>query len=116
MKRCYPTMTCSLLLWLSGCATSLDAQHPIEQGWRVAYVDHDVTLDESTPLVRFGEDCRAIPLTQSQTAPIRWVMLHFQRPPEEVFRVVPIWAEHPLTEGQSVYVKVDDCAKPLAPH
>lgn len=116
MKPVFHLLTCALLLWLSACATSLDAQHPMNQGWRVGHIDHTVTLDESTPLVRFGEDCRAIPLAQNQTAPVRWAMLHFRRPPEEVFRIVPVWTEAALTEGQVVYVKVDDCAKPLALH
>lgn len=116
MKPVYRLLICAATLWLSACATSLDAQHPMEQGWRVGHIDHEVTLDESTPLVRFGEDCRGIPLPAEQTAPVRWVMLHFRRPPEEVFRIVPVWAGATLTEGQVVYVKVDDCAKPLELH
>lgn len=116
MKPVYRLLICAMTLWLAACATSLDAQHPMEEGWRVGHVDHEVALDESTPLVRFGEDCRDIPLPPQQTAPVRWAMLHFRRPPEEVFRIVPVWSDTALPEGQLVYVKVDDCAKPLALH
>lgn len=114
MKLVYRILMSLVACWLSACATGPDDLHPMAQGWRVAHVDHEVTFDESTPLVRFSEDCRAIPLGSSQTAPVRWAMLHFRRPPEEIFRIVPVWSDARLAEGQQVYVNVDDCARPLA--
>lgn len=108
-------IACCVPALMQGCASSLDARHPMDQGWRAGEVDHDVALDESTPLVRFSEDCRAMMSPVNQTAPVRWTLLHFRRPPEEVFRVVPNWADHPLAPGQPVYLNVEDCTKPVEP-
>lgn len=98
------------LVLLGACTTTPDAQHPMDQGWRVAHVDHEVALDESTPLVRFSEDCRSL-MPSAQTYGVRWALLHFRRPPEEVFRVVPLKDGQHLKEEQTVYVNVDNCTQ-----
>jgi len=98
---------------MAGCADYPDDKHPMGDGWRVAHLDHEVSLVESTPLVRFAEDCRAVPLGEGQSEPARWALLHFRRPPEDVYRVVPVTGGMPVQEGQQVYVNVNDCAQPL---
>lgn len=104
---------CVLMLAVSGCATSTDAAHPMSDGWLVAHMDHVVSLDESTPSVRFAEDCRALPLATGQAEPAGWVLLHFSRSSEDVYRVVPLPAGIHVAEGREVYVKVTDCAQAL---
>ncbi|TAK98695.1 MAG: hypothetical protein EPO09_02115 [Aquabacterium sp.] len=107
-------LSLAAMLSLAACASTTDAAHPEAELWRVGYIDHDVTLNESTPLVRFSQDCRDI-LPSTQTMGVRWVMLHFRRPPEEVFRIVPLPDGQQLAEGQKVYVKVDECTRTLEP-
>ncbi len=97
-------------LTLAGCASYPDAAHPMSQGWRVAHIDHELASDESTPLVPLTEDCRAQAMQAG--APARWVMLHFRRPPQEVFRVAAL-NEGVFKEGDEVYVRVDSCDVPL---
>lgn len=99
-------------LALSACAEYPDAQHPRLDGWRVATVDHTVKLDESTPLVGFTQDCRALLHTASEP-PSSWVMLHYRRPPEDIFRVVPVADPSQLKQGDSVYVQVQSCDRAL---
>jgi hypothetical protein len=106
------TMICLLAAWLSislqGCASYTDDAHPMSQGWRVAHVDHVVQAHESTPLVTFGEDCRYV------VDGADWMLVHYRRPPGEVYRVVHGSASD-FKEGQEIYVQVDDCAVPLTP-
>jgi hypothetical protein len=105
------------LATLSGCESYPDAAHPMNDGWRIGHVDHEVTADESTPLVRFTEDCRAVPIPIGRPEPSRWALLHFRRPPVDVYRVVPLMGVERFEAGQEVYVNVDDCTQPIAqPH
>ena len=113
MKSIGFSWACLLILATSGCASYPDAAHPMSEGWRVAHIDHAVSLDESTPLVRFAEDCRAVPLVAGQAEPAGWVLLHFRRPPEEVYRVVPLPAGMRLVQDREVYVNVTDCAQAI---
>jgi hypothetical protein len=98
------------LAMMAGCATHADDAHPMSAGWRVAHIDHEVSLDESTPLVAFSEDCRA---TLDGKAPRRWALLHFRRPPEDVFRVVPLQPGQAFKDEAEVYVNVNDCGDQL---
>jgi hypothetical protein len=111
---CGRIMTLAALLALSACASEPDAAHPVTAMWRVGYVDHEVDLTESTPLVRFSQDCRSV-LPDAQTDGAKWVMLHYRRPPEEVFRVVPLPRDQHVAAHQTVYVKVDDCSQAIEP-
>jgi hypothetical protein len=114
MKSICRSWACLMVLSASGCAIyPEDAAHPMSEGWRVAHIDHTVSPDESTPLVRFAEDCRAVPLAAGQAEPAGWVLLHFRRPPEEIYRVVPLPAGMHVSENREVYVKVTDCAQAL---
>ncbi|MGC4062280.1 MAG: hypothetical protein QM749_16105 [Aquabacterium sp.] len=108
-------LLCIAALTLSGCESYPDAAHPMSDGWRVAHVDHEVTANESTPLVRFTEDCRAVPIPIGRPEPARWALLHFRRPPVDVYRVVPLMGADRVEEGQEVYVNVDDCTQPVEP-
>ena len=105
-KMAFCALACALTM-MAGCATHADDAHPMSAGWRVAHIDHEVSLDESTPLVAFSEDCRA---TLDGKAPTRWALLHFRRPPEEVFRVVPLQPGQAFKDEAEVYVNVNDCA------
>lgn len=98
---------------LPGCESYPDATHPMSDGWRIGHMDHEVAADESTPLVRFTEDCRAVPIPVGRPEPTRWALLHFHRPPVDVYRVVPLTGIERFDEGQQVYVNVDDCTQPL---
>ena len=113
MKSVCLSWACLLMLTTSGCTTYPDAAHPMSEGWRVAHIDHAVRLDESTPLVRFAEDCRSVPLAAGQTEPAGWALLHFRRPPEDVYRVVPLPSGMHFAENLAVYVKVTDCAQAI---
>ena len=95
-------------LALSACADYPDAQHPVMDGWRVATIDHIVTSDESTPLVAFEHDCRSLMSTGPHGTP-NWVMLHYRRPPGDVYRVVPVADPQTVHEGDSVYVQSKAC-------
>lgn len=113
-RTCAHILSMLVVAGLTACATHTDAAHPEAALWRVGYIDHEVALTESAPLVRFSQDCRAV-LPAEQTADVRWVMLHYRRPPEEVFRIVPLPDRQHITEGQPVYVKVDECSQALEP-
>jgi hypothetical protein len=58
MKSICRSWACLMVLSASGCAIyPEDAAHPMSEGWRVAHIDHTVSPDESTPLVRFAARC-----------------------------------------------------------
>ena len=114
MKSICLSSACLLILAASGCASDPDAAHPMSEGWRVAHTDRAVSLDESTPLVRFAEDCRVAPRAAGQAEPAGWVLLHFRRPPGDVYRVVPLPSGMRIEENREVYVNVSDCAQTLA--
>ena len=93
---------------LAACAHYPDGDFAMQDGWRVAHVDALVTLADSPPTVAPANDCRRA-VGDSVRLGGSWVLVHYRRPPGQVFRIAPVDATDAWAPGQEVYVNVTDC-------
>ncbi len=102
----------AVLSAVSACAGLPDAQFTIGQGWRIAHLDRQVQSGEPLPVVGASMDCRTRGAVGSDG---QWVLVHFRRPPEMVYSVVPARGVAGLQQGDEVYADVDGCSHALVP-
>ncbi len=112
MKLSVGVLIGAALVALSACSGYPDAQYPLAQGWHVAHLDRQVLPEEPLPLVDVDMDCRSRAAVAGHG---EWALVHFRRPPEEVYSVVPAQSLSGLQRGDAVYADVGHCAQALMP-
>lgn len=99
-----------LLLLMSGCASSLDAQHPWGQGWRIGKVE---ALGDKSGLI-IHTDCRERLGREWPHPQVAVVSYSYGGSPTlRQNRLVGVPAQTSLMPGDAVYIKLDDCSVPL---